>query len=72
MIFRVAVNNKYGEYVHIYTDGSKDPFSGETGIAIYIEPSLNTKAIIYRAVSQITFLNLWLLPRLLNGPWTQL
>ena len=48
-IFRAAANDIYSEYVHIYTDGSKDPVSGKTGIAFYIEPSLNTKAIIYRA-----------------------
>ena len=48
-IFRAATNDIYSEYVHIYTDGSKDPVSGKTGIAFYIEPSLNTKAIIYRA-----------------------
>ena len=42
-------NDIYSEYVHIYTDGSKDPVSGKTGIAFYIEPSFNTKAIIYRA-----------------------
>ena len=48
-IFRAAANDIYSEYVHIYTDGSKDPVSDKTGIAFYIEPSLNTKAIIYRA-----------------------
>ena len=48
-IFRAAANDIYSEYVHIYTDGSKDPVSDKSGIAFYIEPSLNTKAIIYRA-----------------------
>ena len=26
--FRATANDIYGDYVHIYTDGSKDPISG--------------------------------------------
>ncbi len=29
------VDDKYRDYIHIYTDGSKDPESGRTGSAIF-------------------------------------
>ena len=38
VIFRAAANELYNNFVHIYTDGSKDPITGKTGMAFYVEP----------------------------------
>ena len=44
-----AVNDKYNKFVHIYTDGSKDPSTGTTGIAFNVEPLPLMKSFIGRA-----------------------
>ena len=36
--FRADANDVYSDFVHIYTDGSKDPNTGKTGVAFYVEP----------------------------------
>ncbi len=33
--FYIYVDDKYRDYIQIYTDGSKDPESGRTGSAIF-------------------------------------
>ena len=38
VIFRAAANDVYNNFVHIYTDGSKDPITGKTGMPVYVEP----------------------------------
>ena len=38
VIFRAAANDVYNNFVHIYTDDSKDPITGKTGMAVYVEP----------------------------------
>ena len=39
----------YNDFVHIYTDGSKDPNTAETGMAFYVEPLPPMKSFISRA-----------------------
>ena len=39
----------YNDFVHIYTDGSKDPNTGKTGMAFYVEPLPPMKSFIRRA-----------------------
>ena len=38
VIFRAASNELYNNFVHIYTNGSKDPITGKTGMVFYVEP----------------------------------
>ena len=38
MISRAAANDMYNNFVHVYTDGSKDPITGKTGMALNVEP----------------------------------
>ena len=49
VIFRAAANDVYNDFVHIYTDGSKDPNTGKTGMAFYVEPLPPMKSFIGRA-----------------------
>ena len=49
VIFRAAANDVYNSFVHIYTDGSKDPDTGKTGMAFYVEPLPPMKSFIGRA-----------------------
>ena len=49
VIFRAAANDVYNNFVHIYTDGSKDPITGKTGMAVYVEPLPPMKSFIGRA-----------------------
>ena len=46
VIFRAAANDVYNSFVHIYTDGSKDPDTGKTGMAFYVEPLPPMKSFI--------------------------
>ena len=48
VIFRAAANDVYNRFVHIYTDGSKDPDTGKTDMAFYVEPLLPAKYFIGR------------------------
>ena len=36
-----AIEDQYSQFIHVYTDGSKDPNTGKTGFAFFI-PSLKT------------------------------
>ena len=38
VIFIAAVYEMYNTFIHIYTDGSKDPVTGKTGMGFYVEP----------------------------------
>ena len=49
VIFRAAANGVYNRFVHIYTDGSKDPSTGKTDMAFYVEPLPPMKSFIGRA-----------------------
>ena len=49
VIFRAVAGDVYNDFVHVYTDGSKDPDTGKTGMAIYIESSSFFKTMIIRA-----------------------
>ena len=44
-----AAANVYNDFVHIYTDGSKDPNTGKTGTGFYVEPLPPMKSFIGRA-----------------------
>ena len=48
VIFIAAANDAY-KFVHIYTDGSKDPGTGKTGMAFDVEPFPPMKSFIGRA-----------------------
>ena len=37
-ILRAAANDVCKTFVHIYTEGSKDPNTGKTGMSFYVEP----------------------------------
>ena len=49
LFFRAAANELYKNFVHIYTNGSKDPITGKTGLVFYVEPLPPMKSFIGRA-----------------------
>ena len=49
VIFRAAANNIYNNFVHIYTDGSKDPLTGKAGMAFYADIVPTMESFIGRA-----------------------